>query len=120
MNKRAVGAVWEQNAAQYLADRGMKILERNYRNRQGEIDIIGRHEGYLVFVEVKYRGSLEKGYASEAVDGRKQRQICRVSDYYRYTHGLEDDTAVRFDVVAVQGDRIEWLQDAFSYLYPGS
>ena len=115
MNKRAMGAAWEQKAAEYLKMHGMEILERNYRNRQGEIDLIGCHEGYLVFVEVKYRGSERQGYAAEAVDGRKQGRICRVSDYYRYTHGLGEDTAVRYDVVTVQGEEIEWLQNAFPY-----
>lgn len=117
MNKRASGAAWEQKAAEYLASFGMEIKERNYRNRQGEIDIIGRHEGYLVFVEVKYRRSSEKGRASEAVTLGKQRQICRVADYYRYTHGLGEGTSVRYDVVAIQGDRIEWLKNAFPHVY---
>lgn len=120
MNKRAAGAVWEQKAAEYLEAFGMRIVERNYRNRQGEIDIIGYHEGYLVFVEVKYRSSTHRGYASEAVNAKKQRQICRVADYYRYTHGLGESTAVRYDVVAVQGERMEWLQNAFPHVYTGN
>lgn len=120
MNKRAAGADWEEKAAQYLQSRGMRIAERNYRNRQGEIDIIGYHEGYLVFVEVKHRSSADKGYAAEAVGARKQRQICRVADYYRCTHKIGADTAVRYDVVAVQGDEMEWLQNAFSHIYGGN
>lgn len=120
MNKRASGAARERKAAEYLAANGMEIKERNYRNRQGEIDIIGRHEGYLVFVEVKYRSGTETGWAAEAVTAGKQRRICRVADYYRYTHGLGEDTAVRYDVVAVQGDRIQWLQNAFSHIYTGN
>lgn len=120
MNKRAAGTVREQKAAEYLESRGMKVRERNYRNRQGEIDIIGCHEGYLVFVEVKYRSSTSRGYAAEAVNPLKQRRICRVADYYRYTHGLGDSTAVRYDVVAVQGEKIEWLQNAFPHVYAGN
>ncbi len=117
MNKRATGADREQRAAEYLESLGMKIVERNYRSRQGEIDIIGYHEGYLVFVEVKYRSSAGKGYAAEAVNAGKQRKICRVADYYRYVHKLGADTAVRYDVVAMQGDGIEWLQNAFPHIY---
>lgn len=120
MNKRASGAAWEQKAAEYLEACGMKIVERNYRNSRGEIDLIGYHEGYLVFVEVKYRSSTCRGYAAEAVNAGKQRKICRVADYYRYTHGLGEETAVRYDVVAVQGDSIEWLQNAFSHIYSGN
>ena len=54
-NRKEVGTVWERKAAEYLEAHGMKIRERNFRCRQGEIDLIGSHEGYLVFVEVKYR-----------------------------------------------------------------
>lgn len=115
MNKRAVGAAWEQRAAEYLTARGMRIVARNFRSRQGEIDLIGYHEGYLVFVEVKFRAGAEKGYAAEAVDLRKQRQICRVSDFYRYTRGIGEDRAVRYDVVAVQGEEVTWMQNAFPY-----
>lgn len=120
MNKRAAGAVWEQKAVEYLEAFGMKIAERNYRNSRGEIDIIGYHEGYLVFVEVKYRSSARKGYAAEAVNAGKQRKICRIADYYRYTHNLGEGTAVRYDVVAIQGESIEWLQNAFPHIYSGN
>lgn len=116
-NKKAAGTVWEQRAAEYLVKHGMKITERNFRNRQGEIDIIGYHDGYLVFAEVKYRSSPDKGYAAEAVDYRKQRQICKVADYYRQLHKLGEGTAVRYDVVAVQGEEIEWFQNAFPHIY---
>lgn len=117
MNKRAKGTVWEQRAAEYLEERGMRIRERNFRSRQGEIDLIGCHNGCLVFVEVKYRGSREKGWAAEAVDWRKQRQVCRTADFYRQLHGLGDNTAVRYDVVAVQEGKMEWFQNAFPHIY---
>lgn len=95
----------------------MKIVERNYRSKQGEIDLIGYHQGYLVFVEVKYRSGAAKGYAAEAVDMRKQRRICRVADYYRYSHGIGDAVGVRYDVVAIQGEAFFWYQNAFPHTY---
>ena len=52
MNKRRTGAVWEKVAAEYLIKNGMRVLETNFRCRLGEIDLIGSHQGYLVFVEV--------------------------------------------------------------------
>ena len=76
-NKRKMGAQAEKLAEEYLTAAGMKIVARNFRNRQGEIDIIGYHEGYLVFVEVKYRASLKKGNPEEAVGTAKQRVICK-------------------------------------------
>ena len=117
MSSRATGADRERQAAEYLERQGMRIIERNYRSRQGEIDLIGWHQGYLVFVEVKYRRDTDKGYAMEAVDGRKQRRICRVADYYRYSHGLGDSFGVRYDVVAIQGAEIHWIRNAFPHVY---
>ncbi|MDE7252673.1 MAG: YraN family protein [Acetatifactor sp.] len=115
-NKRQLGADKEQLAAEYLTAQGMDILERNFRNRQGEIDIIGRHGKYVVFVEVKFRSGTDKGMAVEAVDIRKQRQICKVADYYRMIHHLRDNTAVRYDVLAIQGEDIQWIQNAFPHI----
>lgn len=117
MNKRKVGADKEQLAAAYLEKQGMKIVERNFRNRQGEIDIIGYHGQYLVFVEVKYRAGNSKGSALEAVTYQKQRQICKVADYYRYIHKLGSNTMVRYDVVAIQGEDILWIPNAFPHIY---
>lgn len=116
MNKRKTGAEWEKKAAEYLTARGVRIVETNFRCRQGEIDLIGYHQGYLVFIEVKYRSSTDKGYAVEAVDLRKQQKICRVSDYYRYLHKVDWCTAVRYDVIAIQGGELQWLQNAFPYM----
>lgn len=120
MNTRQKGSDKEQMAAEYLERHGMHILEKNFRARQGEIDLIGIHEGYLVFVEVKYRSSSTKGTALDAVDIRKQRQICKVADYYRMLHRVNLNTSIRYDVVAVQGENeIHWLKNAFPHIYRG-
>ena len=115
MNKRAVGAAVEEKVAAFLEKQGVQIIERNYRNRSGEIDIIGRHEGYLVFFEVKYRKNVQKGYPEEAVSMGKQRQICKVSDFYRCVHKLPLSTAIRYDVVSVVNGEIKWIKNAFPY-----
>ena len=105
-------------AADYLEKQGMRILERNFRRgRNGEIDIIGRDGKYLVFVEVKYRSGDEKGNSAEAVTTAKQRTICRVADYYRYLHHYGEDTWVRYDVVAIQGEALHWIPNAFPHHY---
>lgn len=117
MNTRQKGTEKEQLAADYLKTNGMRIVERNFRGRQGEIDIIGYHEDYLVFVEVKYRKGNSKGSAEAAVDLRKQKQICKVADYYRYLHQLGMNTKVRYDVLAIQGEEIRWIRNAFPHIY---
>ena len=117
MNTRKKGAEYEQIAAGYLQQHGVKILERNYRNRRGEIDLIGRDGTYTVFFEVKYRRDDRKGAPAEAVHFAKQKTICRVADYYRMTHGMGEFSAVRYDVVAIEGEEITWYKNAFLHIY---
>lgn len=115
MNNRLTGKRYEERAAQYLIKNGFAVLEQNYRCRQGEVDLIGIHEGCLVFVEVKYRRNTASGLPEEAVGRQKQLKICMVSDYYRIWHKKESARQVRYDVVAICGDEIRWYQNAFPY-----
>ena len=115
MNKRAVGTAYEKQAGAYLTDQGYQILEYNFRCRLGEIDIVARDGAYLVFVEVKYRRSAESGNPLEAVNHKKQRMISRTASYYCLTHGYGETMPCRFDVVAVLGDEIQVVQNAFEY-----
>lgn len=115
MNKRKVGAKQEEKAVLYLQEQGMKIVETNFYSKQGEIDIIGYQEGYLVFVEVKYRMSDAFGPPEGAVDVRKQKTICKVADYYRYRHNISEFHAVRYDVVAISQNQITWFRNAFMH-----
>ena len=111
--RKAIGRAGEDLAAQYLKQQGYTILERNYRLRIGEVDIIARDEEYLVFIEVKTRRSTRFGSPFEAVDARKQQQIVKIAA--AYLQGKE--LPVRFDVVAVhlneQDVRVEILKNAF-------
>lgn len=120
-NYRKTGAAAEQLAASFLEEHGVRIVSRNFRRgRNGEIDLVGRDQNTLVFVEVKYRGSEESGTPEEAVTFSKQRTICRTADYYRYRHRIPEDTPIRFDVVAIRrADEhraaIHWIRNAFLY-----
>lgn len=116
-NNRSVGAAYEKLAGEYLLQHGYRILTYNFRCRLGEIDIVAEEGGYLVFVEVKYRKTDAKGHPLEAVDARKQRMICKTAAYYCRTHGIEGTAPCRFDVVAVLGDEISMIQNAFEYCY---
>lgn len=117
MNTRKKGTEYEQVAAGYLQRQGVNILEYNYRSRRGEIDLIGRDGEYTVFFEVKYRTNDRKGAPAEAVNFAKQKTICRVADYYRMTHGMGEFSAVRYDVIAIEGETITWYKNAFSHIY---
>ncbi len=119
MNNREKGKEYEGRAARYLAGQGFVLLERNYRSRQGEVDLIGFHENCLVFVEVKYRKYTSSGLPEEAVGTQKQSKICAASDYYRLTHPEESCRQIRYDVVAICGEEIRWHQNAFPYVRKG-
>lgn len=117
MNTRKTGTEYEEKAAKYLGKQGVRILEKNYRNRNGEIDLIGRDKEYLIFIEVKYRKSMKAGAPAEAVTFYKQKKICQVADYYRLTHGIGEFCSVRYDVISIFGEEITWYQNAFSHIY---
>lgn len=113
MNKRNIGKEKEELAAKFLAHQGVKILEKNFSCRMGEIDLIGLDGECIVFVEVKYRTNTDYGYPQEAVSKNKRRKIVLVSGYYRMRNGLGDGTNFRFDIVSILGDKIRWDKNAF-------
>lgn len=105
------GIAAEQLACDYLQARGLQFVERNYRLKRGEIDLIMRDGSTLVFVEVRYRKTQRYGGALQSIDPRKQARIIRCAQYYlqyRAPHAQ-----ARFDVVAVEGDQLHWIPNAF-------
>lgn len=115
MNKRSLGANKEKLAGACLEKKGYKILEYNYRCRIGEIDIVSKDGEVLCFVEVKYRSTKSYGLPEEAVDRRKQRKICQVSDCYCREKSLQANQPIRYDVVAILGHRYKVIKGAFDY-----
>ena len=110
-NNRAVGTAYEQIAGRFLEKKGFQILEYNYRCRAGEIDLIARDREYLVFCEVKYRRTKSAGSALEAVDTKKQKRLYRCAQQYVAAHKIPD--AARFDVVAIEGNEVCHIENAF-------
>ncbi|MEO0082055.1 MAG: YraN family protein [candidate division WOR-3 bacterium] len=100
MNRSRLGAAGEQIAEQYLKSRGWRVLERNYRTKLGEIDLVCREKGTIVFVEVKTRTSSLYGEGTEAVNYSKQRKLYRLAQEYLGSHRLES-ADVRFDVLSI-------------------
>jgi putative endonuclease len=113
LNKRELGSTYEALAAEYLRQQGYEIVEQNYRNRQGEIDIVAREGDALCFVEVKFRSGSECGKAAEAVNRKKQHTIVRVAQYYLMRHGYDEWTPCRFDVVAIDNEEISLIRNAY-------
>ena len=99
--KQIIGKVGEDRACQYLYEKGYDILERNFRCRGGEIDIIAKDKsGELVFVEVKTRRNLDYGRPSEAVNNLKRKHIHKVAKFYILKNKL-NNPKVRFDIIEV-------------------
>lgn len=113
INKRSVGTMWEQAAIQYLTQFNYEIIQTNFRCKIGEIDIIAKHEGYLVFIEVKYRKTVIMGEPFEAINPKKQHTIKQTAAYYLLSHGLSENTPCRFDAVGILGNNITLIKDAF-------
>lgn len=116
MNRREVGTKKEQLVVCFLKKQGVRVLETNYRSRVGEIDIIGWYREYLIFFEVKYRKNHSLGYPEEAVNFYKQKRICRVADFYRYSHKIAGNVAIRYDVLAIEGEEVRWIKNAFPHI----
>ena len=120
MERRELGAWGEERAAKYLRGKGYTILERNFRCRSGEIDIIARRGGIIAFVEVKLRRDADFAEAREFVTPAKQRRVILTAEYWLASHRTE--LQPRFDVIEIyapEGEEtikpeIRHLEDAFS------
>jgi len=111
--RQRAGSAAEDLAARYLERQGLAIVDRNWRCRAGEIDLVARDGATLVFVEVRLRTSAAFGGAAASVDAPKQRRILQAARLYL---AGRPDTPCRCDVVVL--DRldpagIEWIRDAF-------
>ncbi len=113
--KKMLGQEGEDQAAKYLVRQGYKILERNYRTRVGEIDLIALHDGEVVFVEVKTRTTTAYGAPELAVNPQKQRRMIKAALGYIKNMKLHQ-VPCRFDVVAINAATdggVELIQNAF-------
>ena len=115
ISRVAQGTAAEDLALRYLEARGLALVTRNFRCRGGELDLILRDGGQLVFVEVRSRRSSQFGTPAESVTRTKQQRLLRAAAVYLQRQRL--DLPCRFDVVAIlQADdepRVEWIRDAF-------
>lgn len=99
MAEEKLGAFGERKAANYLRVRGYRIIDTNCRYRQGEIDIVARRGGYIVFVEVKLRKNSDYGTAREFVTAAKQQRVMIAAQLWLQQH--ETELQPRFDVIEV-------------------
>ena len=111
--KRQIGAAIEKEVCDYLTQHGLQLTTKNYVCKVGEIYLIMKDQDMLVFVEVRYRKEEEYGDALNSVTPNKRRRIIRAAQYYLQQNDLLDKIQCRFDVVAQNGQIIQWIKNAF-------
>jgi putative endonuclease len=107
----------EAAALEFLLVRNFRLIEKNYRSRYGEIDLVMMDRQNLVFIEVRYRSNDRFGGAAQSIDQRKQQKLRRTAErFLQQNHTMTFD-GCRFDVIAVSGSppsyKIDWIADAF-------
>ncbi len=116
--RRSLGLFGEELAVAHLQSLGYTIVERNFRARSGEIDIVAEDRDTLVFVEVRTRSRTDTGHPLESVNHRKQRQVIAMARYYLLKRQVPQSRPCRFDVIAVvpEGEHwhVELIRNAFS------
>ena len=94
------GKLGEDAAAIYIEENGFVILDKNYRVKNAEIDIIAKDKDTIAFIEVKTRKTLKKGFPAESVNYTKQKKIISAASYYIRENNI-NNTRLRFDVIEV-------------------
>jgi putative endonuclease len=107
---KQIGDAGEEFAARHLAAHGLTLIERNFRVKGGEIDLVCRDGDTTVFVEVRRRARADFGGAAWSITARKQQRLILAARHWLARHG---EPACRFDCVLIDGERVEWLKDAF-------
>lgn len=112
-----IGNAAESLACDYLQQRGLKLISRNYRAPYGELDLIMQDHDHMVFVEVRFRRHTRYGSGADSVTASKQDKLIKTALYYLQQHPKQAKQPVRFDVVSLstvdERSDIEWIKDAF-------
>ncbi len=115
--RKEAGDRGEALALRHLEAAGLKLLQRNYRCINGEIDLVMRDGAVLVLVEVRYRRDSRFGGAAASVGNHKQQRLVRAAQHLLQTHRTYRHHPARFDLVAIEGDgndaQLNWIKDAF-------
>ena len=110
--RQAQGRKWEQAALLHLKRQGLVLVEENFLCKGGEIDLVMRDGATLVFVEVRQRADTDHGGAAASITPAKIRRLQRAAQFYLLRFPVTPPC--RFDVVAIDGSHVEWLQDVIN------
>jgi putative endonuclease len=111
MNRK--GEEGERKAAEYLQAKGYEVLARNYRTRRGEIDLVARKGGKVVFVEVKNWTALGQDSLGQAIGAEKRHRIVSAARHFLHEHPPAPGCSFAFDVVLLKEREITHIEDAF-------
>lgn len=109
----ARGAEAESRALRYLESQGLKLIARNWRCKAGELDLVMQDGATTVIAEVRSRGRSDFGAAIETIGWRKRQRLVRATQLWLMRHPQYAETPLRFDVVALDGEAMEWTRGAF-------
>lgn len=113
-----VGAAAEAAGCRFLEARGLRLVERNFRCRSGEIDLVMRDGPDLVMVEVRYRARTDPVHPAQTITPAKRRRLLRAAAFYLQRLRWDGDRGVRFDVLSISGPltspSCEWIRSAFT------
>jgi putative endonuclease len=116
--KQHIGQREENDALKYLTKKGMKLIEKNFSCKLGEIDLVMQDRDQLVFVEVRYRQRSVHGNAADSITPAKIQKIIRTATLYLQRKNILNKVSGRFDVVAIDATgsqkQITWYKNAFS------
>lgn len=116
MNKKVTGNLGEKIAIDFMSKSGYKIIDKNFRSKIGEIDIIALDKNNIVFVEVKTRTSTKYGLPSEAVNSYKQSKIIKAAELYLTLNKKFKNLSIRFDVIEVFLDPYTYALDKINHI----
>jgi len=117
VSTRAVGRRWESEARRHLEAAGLRLVERNYSCRMGELDLIFMERDTLVFVEVRFRRRSGFGSGAESVSLSKRRRLIAAARHFLMRHPAHAENPCRFDVVSIGSGntpQVEWIRNAFT------
>ncbi|MDC1435751.1 YraN family protein [Gammaproteobacteria bacterium] len=111
------GLYYEKLALKYLKKQGLKFLQNNYHCRLGEIDLVMHDQGYIVFIEVRYRENSAFGNGLDTVNKSKQQKLIKTAQLYLIQNGLYEKVPTRFDVISISRSKLKpelsWVKNAF-------
>jgi putative endonuclease len=114
VSRSSIGRKGEDQAVQFLIDKGFKVIERNYHSRVGEVDIIAIDNDVLVFIEVKAWSSYGLEQLERGINARKQKRIIETAKYFLSIHREYMSMAMRFDVIFIGTGGINHISSAFT------